>query len=117
LIRLLARSAAADVADVSDDAPDLASLTSSEAESLAALTREADLRKIASAADFPDWLGYLGMTLLELVPFREHRLRIGRAWAPQFIAMGGAPAVWNRLQHDPISWRDLETAETERLGA
>lgn len=77
----------------------------------------ARLSDLASAATFPDWLGYLGIILDVLKRYEAERLTIGTEWARQFTTMGGDPATWERFKREPISWCDLELAEAERLGA
>jgi hypothetical protein len=104
-------------------------LTPSEANHLTQVCVEAQLGDLSHAAPFPDWLGYLGIVLDELgrferrrpqfdehERFESHRLRTGAEWARQFTTMGGDPVSWARFNHDPMSWRDLELAETEGLG-
>jgi hypothetical protein len=111
---------------VSDELPTVAwhrlasprgKLRAAEADHLTKVCVEARLRDLARAAAFPDWLGYLGIILDELQGYDEQRLRIGIEWARQFTTMGGDPAAWERFKHEPISWRDLELAEAEWLGA
>jgi hypothetical protein len=78
---------------------------------------DARLRSVARAASFPDWLGYLGIVLDALDRYAINRTRIGRAWAEQFIEMGGDRHDWDWFGQKPMTWRDLELAERQRLGA
>jgi hypothetical protein len=91
-------------------------LTVAEAGRLTRVCVSAPLDQVARAASFPDWLGYLGMILWELREFKEHRLRIGAVWSLQFIGLGGDPATWTPFWRHPLGWRDLGTAERQRLG-
>jgi hypothetical protein len=89
-------------------------LTQEEADRLATICAEADLEEARGVAPSSDWLGYLGMILNELAPFRRQRLRIGKSWALQFVGMGGDRETWAEFETRPMSWRDLEAAERER---
>ena len=91
-------------------------LTPQEADALAGVCSDAPLDRVARAASFPDWLGYLGFILWELTPYRDHRLRIGRAWSREFIRLGGREETWTPFERRAMSWHDLETAEQERIG-
>jgi hypothetical protein len=91
-------------------------LTPQEAGVLASVCSGAPLDRVARAASFPDWLGYLGFILWELTPYRNHRLRIGRAWSREFIRLGGQEETWMPFERRAMSWHDLEAAEQERIG-
>jgi hypothetical protein len=103
---------------------DSSPLTPAEADGLARVCISAPLARVARAASFPDWLGYLGMILWQLKTsyigenrgFEEHRRRIGASWALQFIGLGGDPAAWIPFWSRPISHTDLEIAESQGLG-
>jgi hypothetical protein len=92
-------------------------LSPSEASHLTDLCIDARLGSVARAASFPDWLGYLGMVLHALERYEINRIRIGTAWAEQFIEMGGDRHAWGLYGHRPMTWRDLELAERQGLGA
>jgi hypothetical protein len=95
-------------------------LDAHDARRLTDLCVEARLTELARIARFPDWLGYLGVILYVygIQGFKDHHLRISQEWAIQFIAMGGNPATWEPFTHEEsMTWRDLENAERERLGA
>jgi hypothetical protein len=97
--------------------PYLGQLSQVEATHLTRVCARARLSDLAGVATFPDWLAYLGISLHELQRYELKRLRIGMEWALQFATMGGDPATWEQFKREPISWRDLELAEAERLGA
>ena len=91
-------------------------LNEGEAERLSEVCVKADLGGVASAAAFPDWLGYLGMILYELDRFESQRSVIGQSWARQFVSMGGDAREWGRLEHRAMTWSHLALAAHEGLG-
>ena len=74
---------------------------------------------VARIVGFPDWLGYLGVILHEVGHHPPSLLRLGAAWAPQFIRMGGGILLWEPFGAGTqlLTWRTLELAERDRLGA
>ena len=85
---------------------------------LADTLADASIRKIASSAIFPDWLGYLGLALLSTKKVEASEHRITHAWVPQLQELcQSGPEVVEKLQsiHDDESrvlrWEDLEMVE------
>jgi hypothetical protein len=77
------------------------------------------LRVVAGIIGFPDWLGYLGVLLHEVGRNPTSLLRLGAAWAPQFMRMGGNERLWMSYANGTslLAWRTLELAERDAVGA
>jgi hypothetical protein len=54
---------------------------------VAAIAAEASLESIKSRANFPDWLGYLGVVLFFCGEAESQDHRLSHAWIPQLCAM------------------------------
>jgi hypothetical protein len=87
-------------------------------EVLAGCAATLPLEGASQIVGFPDWLGYLGVILDEVGRHPPSLLRLGAAWAPEFIRVGGATSTWERYGSgkDLLTWRTLELAEREGLG-
>lgn len=90
---------------------------------LAAVLAKASLSKISGFAEFPDWLGYMGLGLLYTEAVERRSRILTQAWIPQLLDMLPPPSSsrpqLELIQDDPnrvFTWGCLETVESDLVG-
>ena len=85
---------------------------------LSSILADASLRRIASVAKFPDWLGYVGLALRYTEEAERCGRRLTKAWVPQLQALcipdsGAVERLQSVLDNESgiLRWHDLESVE------
>lgn len=74
--------------------------------SLIDIACKTDIRGIAAASPFPDWLGYLGLVLYHTSSVERKNRKLSNCWTPQLI---------NLVQSESASWRLLHKIFNDQI--
>ena len=86
-----------------------------EQESLIAIFSQASLSRIATTANHPDWLGYLGLALFHTDQVERRHRSLTLAWIPQLLELA-RPDAHSRIELEAILEHKSRTLSWIHLG-